>query len=100
MSCGELSETRCLESIQPFRDQIEFAEVRNVFPQIKALNQMIELVQTEYFVPLDADMVLYPDAWDRISNAWRKHWRNSMWHSILFPLWDTLTQRKILTCVS
>lgn len=96
MTCGELSEKRCLKAIEPFRDEIEFFEVRNVCPQIKALNQMIEGVQTEYFVPLDADMVLYDGAWDRISNAWRKHWRSPEWHSILFPLWDTLTDRKIL----
>jgi len=96
MTCGELTEQKCLESIRPFRDQVEFCEVRNVCPQIKALNQMIESVQTEYFIPLDADMILYDDAWDRISNAWRKHWRNPEWHSILFPLWDTLTERRIL----
>lgn len=96
MTCGELSEQRCLQAIEPFRDQIEFFEVRNVFPQIKALNQMIAGVQTDYFIPLDADMVLYSDAWDRISNAWRKHWRNPDWHSLLFSLWDTLTEKKIL----
>ena len=96
MTCGELSETQCVAAIEPFRDQVEFVEVRNVFPQIKALNQMIESVQTEYFIPLDADIVLYPNAWDRISNAWRKHWRSNDWHSILFSLWDTLTEKKIL----
>jgi glycosyltransferase involved in cell wall biosynthesis len=96
MTCGEITENKCLEAIESFRDQIEFAEVRNVFPQIKALNQMIESVQTEYFVPLDADILLHPNAWERISNAWRKHWRDPEWHSILFPLWDTLTEKNIL----
>ena len=96
MTCGELSEQKCLAAIDLFRDQVEFAEVRNVFPQIKALNQMIDSVQTEYFIPLDADIVLYENAWARISNAWRKHWRSNDWHSILFPLWDTLTEKKIL----
>ena len=96
MTCGELSEQKCVDAIQSFREHIEFVEVRNVFPQIKALNQMINSVETEYFVPLDADMVLYENAWQRISNAWRKHWRDPEWHSILFPLWDTLTEKKIL----
>lgn len=96
MTCGETSEQRCLDAIASFKDQVEFFEVRNIYPQIRALNQMINGVQTEYFIPLDADMVLYEDAWDRISNAWRKHWRDPQWHSILFPLWDTLTERKIL----
>ena len=96
MTCGEVTESRCLAAIEPFRDKIEFSEIRNVYPQIKALNQMVESVQTEYFVALDADMILYDDAWDRISNAWRKHWRDTGWHSILFSLWDTFTERKIL----
>ena len=96
MTCGELSEKDCLAAIQPFRDQIEFFEVRNVYPQTKALNQMIEGVQTEYFIPLDADMVLDQDAWPRIKNALNKHRHNTQWHSILFSLWDTLTERKIL----
>ena len=96
MTCGELSEKDCLSAIEPFRDEIEFFEVRNVFPQIKALNQMVEGVQTEYFVPLDADIVLHHDAWPRIGNAFRKHFRNPEWHSILFKLWDTLTEKEIL----
>jgi len=96
ISCGELAEEKCLKAIQPFRDEIELIEIRNVFPQIKMLNQMVESVQSPYFIPLDADICLYEDAWDRIMNAWRKHWRNPNWHSILFSLWDTLTERKIL----
>ena len=96
MTCGELTEKDCLKAIEPFSDQVEFFEVRNVYPQIKALNQMIDLVQTEFFIPLDADMILEYDAWPRIKNAINKHRWNKQWHSILFPLWDTLTERKIL----
>lgn len=96
MTCGEETEAECLRAIEPFLDQIEFFEVRNVFPQIKALNQMIDGVQTDYFIPLDADMVLDPDAWPRIKNALNKHRHRTDWHSILFSLWDTLTDRKIL----
>lgn len=97
MSCGELTEEKCLVSINPFLDQgVILQRVTNVFPQIKALNQMIEQCNTQWLIPVDADMILYDDAWDRISNAWRKHWRNTDWHSILFPLWDTLTEKRIL----
>lgn len=96
MTCGELTEAECLRAIEPFRDEIEFFEVRNVCPQIKALNQMIDGVKTEFFIPLDADMVLDEDAWPRIKNAMSRHRHNPQWHSILFPLWDTLTERKIL----
>lgn len=96
MTCGELSEKDCVSAIQPFIDEVEFLEVRNVFPQIKALNQMIDMVQTEYFIPLDADMILYPDAWARIKNAINKNQHDPKWHSILFQLHDTLTDKNIL----
>ncbi len=96
MTCGEKTEQECLAAIEPFRSEIEFFEVRNVFPQVTALNQMIEGVQTDYFVALDADMVLDPDAWPRIRNALNKNRHRTDWHSVLFPLWDTLTERKIL----
>lgn len=96
LTCGEFTEQACLKSIQSFRDQVEFIEIRNVFPQIKALNRMIDEVQTQYFIPLDADFILAKDAWSRIDSALQKYRFNSQWHSILFPLWDTLTERKIL----
>jgi hypothetical protein len=96
MTCGELSEKRCLRAIKPFRDEIEFFEVRNIYPQIKALNKMIRGVKTEFFIPLDADIVLNENAWAIIKNALNKHRHNPKWHSILFHLWDTLTERKIL----
>lgn len=96
MTCGENSERECIKAIQPFYDQIEFFEVRNVFPQIKALNQMIDGVKTEFFIPLDADIVLDHDAWPRIVNAINKNRHDPLWHSILFKLWDTLTQKEIL----
>jgi hypothetical protein len=97
ISCGELTEERCLKAIQPFREEIEFIEIRNEHPQVVALNKMIAAVKTDYFIELDADMILYEDAWPRIMNAWRKHHRNLDWHSLLFNLWDTLTERKILS---
>jgi hypothetical protein len=96
MTCGELTEKECLASISSFRDEIEFVQVRNVFPQIKALNTMIEKVKTEYFIPLDADMILYEDAWPRIKNAINKNGHDPNWHSILFNLYDTLTEKNIL----
>lgn len=96
LSCGELTEKRCLAAIKPIRDRIEFVAIRNVYPQIKALNQMIDSVQTPFFVPLDADMVLEEKAWHRIMGAVNRHENNQKWHTILFPLWDTLTQRRIL----
>lgn len=96
MTCGEETESECLKAIEPFRDKIVFQEVRNIFPQIKALNQMLTQVETPYLVPLDSDTILEPDAYDRIKRAIDKYSHDPKWHSILFNLWDTLTERQIL----
>jgi hypothetical protein len=96
MTCGEKTEKRCLAAIAPFRDKIEFREVRNVTPQIKALNLMLQSASTPYLVPLDSDMILDADAFERINRAIDKYSHDPNWHSILFPLWDTLTEQRIL----
>lgn len=96
MTSGELTEGECLAAIAPWRDQIVFQEVRGVFPQVKALNQMVEQCRTPYLVPLDADMILRPDTYQRVRMAVDKYAYHDDWHSILFPLWDTLTERRIL----
>lgn len=96
MTCGEKTEKSCLKSIESFQTEIAFKEVRNVCPQIVALNQMIECVDTEFFVALDSDMILESDAWSRIRYSITKHRYDPKWHTILFPLWDTLFEKKIL----
>lgn len=96
MTCGEETEEECLQAVEPWLDKVAFCEVRHVYPQVVALNRMIELVQTEFFIPLDADIVLNPDASERIFKACFDHQHNDQWHSILFPLWDTLTEQRIL----
>lgn len=96
LSCGELTEKQCLHALSPFKKHFKLLRIRNVSPQIKALNQMIERVQTDYFIPVDADIILDRDAWCRITNALNRHKINPEWHTILFPLWDTLTEKRIL----
>lgn len=96
MTCGEETEKLCLNAIQPWKDRIVFQEVRNVFPQVKALNQMINQTNTEYLIPLDSDIVLNNDAFERICWAIDKFSHDTAWHSILFKLWDTLTEKEIL----
>lgn len=96
ITCGEETESRCLSAIEGFKDQVVLQEVRNVCPQIKALNQMVDQVETPYLIPLDADIVLYQNAWERIRVAIDRFDYDPQWHSILFPLYDTLTERNIL----
>lgn len=96
MTCGEETEAECLAAIEPFRDKIVFQEVRNVFPQITALNAMFDQVTTPYLIPLDSDMILDSNAYERIRMAVDKFSHDSTWHSILFHLWDTLTEQEIL----
>lgn len=95
-TCGEPTSKDCLKSIESFRNEVKLIKIKNVYPQIKALNKMINAVKTEFFIPLDADMILYKDAWPRIQNAINKHKHNPNWHSILFQLYDTLTEKNIL----
>lgn len=96
MTCGEETESECLEAIAPWKEKITFQEVRNISPQIKALNQMLLQCQTEWLIPLDSDIVLYEDALDRIVRAIEKFQHDANWHTILFKLYDTLTETEIL----
>jgi hypothetical protein len=96
ITSGEETEAECLAAASPFFDRCVFQEVRNVSPQLVALNQMIDQVETPYLVPLDADMLLDPDALERIERAIDKYAHDVQWHSILFHLFDTLTEEKIL----
>lgn len=96
MTCGEETESECLAAIEPFRDKIVFQEVRNVYPQITALNQMLDQVTTPYLIPLDSDMILDHNAYERIRMAVDKFSHDRSWHSLLFKLWDTLTEQEIL----
>jgi hypothetical protein len=95
MTCGEETEQLCLNSIAHFKDEIIFQEVRNVYPQIKALNEMLSKTKTDYLVPLDADFILSKDAHNRICEAIRINEGDNNWHSILFSLFDTFTEKKI-----
>lgn len=94
LSCGEDTEIECLASIENFKDKIIFQEVRNISPQSKALNTMIMQCRTDYLVPLDSDFILNKNALDRITEAINST-KLDNWHSILFPMWDILTQEKI-----
>lgn len=93
--CGEETEADCLKAIENYRDQFVFQEVRNVYPQIKALNKMLTQCETEYLVPLDADMILHEGFAERIAEAVKIMDDDPMCHSTLFSLWDVLTDQKI-----
>ncbi len=95
-SCGELTYDECWKSLEGLEDKVVFNEIKDVSPQIVALNRMLSECNTEYLVPIDIDFKLYPNAYERISGAIEEHKDNKNWHSILFPLWDTLTEQKIL----
>jgi hypothetical protein len=101
MTCGEVTEPDCLEAIrswthcEPWHRPFTFQEVRGLTPASTALNQMFSQCQTQYLVPLDADMIVYPTFLSRVENALKNASEDDKWHTILFPLWDTLTLEKI-----
>lgn len=94
-TCGEETENECVDAIHSFMDEIEFKIIRNIFPQIKMLNQMVEGTQTDYIMPLDSDIVLYNGFEDRINKSVKDMDNDILCHSTLFSLWDTLTNQKI-----
>ncbi len=96
LTCGEPTTDECLDSIQHEWSKFTLDRVEHVTPQIRALNLMLDRCETEYLVPLDADMLLNFNFFERIESAIDEHEDDPTWHSILFPLWDTLTQQKIL----
>lgn len=65
-----------------------------MFPQSAANNAMLRSAATEYLVPVDSDMILYPGWTSKVVSAIREH-ECEEWYQILFPLWDTLLQRRI-----
>jgi len=95
ISCGELTEKECKDSLKQFEGEACFQNVKNVRPQIKALNQMIDQCETEFLIPLDNDMVLHEGAIERVKNGIKIMQDNENCHSVLYSLWDTLTEQKI-----
>lgn len=98
MTCGEETETDCMSAFRRSSagHDVVFSEVRGVVPASRALNAMIAGCVTEFLVPLDADFLLYDGFMSRIKDNIGKYRHDPTWHSILFPLWDTLTQIKIM----
>tara|TARA_Y100000034_G_scaffold42710_2_gene52295 strand:- start:16738 stop:17511 length:774 start_codon:yes stop_codon:yes gene_type:complete len=93
--CGELTEADCLKAIENYRDQLVFQEVRDVIPQVKANNQMITQCETDYLIPLDADMILHEGFAERIVSGVKRMDADPKCHTVLHSLWDTLTEQKI-----
>ncbi len=90
LSCGEETEEICLKKLK----NTHLKTIKFVYPQIKALNQMIDAVDTEFFIEMNADIVLYDNWLERIQDKINS-WDNS-YYQVLFALWDTLTQERIL----
>lgn len=89
ISCDEL--TKPLSKLSA--GNVLIKEINNVYPQIDALNAMIDCVDTEFFIELNADMILHDNWLERIKNK-ISSWTDQ--YSSIFNLWDTFTQEKIL----
>jgi hypothetical protein len=96
ITCGEDTEKECLQAIQHESANFAFEEVRNVRPQAAANNMVMDKVKTKYFIPLDSDIVLYPDFLTRI-RKYIESYKNETWYHICIPLYDTLSERKIMS---
>lgn len=91
ISSGELTSQDCYDQIEPYlkKKNFKFQEVTNVAPQYTAFNQMIKQCNTEFLIPLDADMLLKRNAINQVTHT-IKNWKDlENWHTILFPVYDT-----------
>jgi hypothetical protein len=71
-------------------------EIANVRPMNKAFQSMLDSVTTPYFIQVDEDMVLYPDAAARMLKAIKES-SPTTW-ALAFPLFDTHLSMNIIGC--
>jgi len=98
ISSGEPSLARCVHALEQQIGEVldqtyTIRHIKNVFPMNNAFQKMIDLCETEYFIQVDADMILEPDAVHRLKKGVKS----------LFPqeaifvgwLWDLDVDRSI-----
>ncbi len=63
--------------------------IKNISPMSKAFNQMIERCNTEYFIQVDEDMILYPDTIKYMVDSMEKSLKENLKISMMaFRLFD------------
>lgn len=66
----------CLKSIQNQNCDFRLKKIKNVSPMSKAFQNMIDECDTEYYIQVDEDMILNPDAIETIFNSLKKSDKN------------------------
>ncbi len=73
ISCGQnpnLSD--CLEALAEQQPPVRIERIHNVAPMSAAFQTMIDKCETEFFVECDEDMILFPDAINKMVEAMRR----------------------------
>jgi len=66
LTVGEPTLLECLIALDRQETKVRVERIENVVPMDRALQMMLDRCQTPYFVQVDADMILYPDAIRRL----------------------------------
>ncbi len=76
ISTGEDTYQECLEALHNQDCEFNIMHVRDVYPMSRAFQTMPDICPTKYFVQVDADMVLHPNA---ITKLYSKIRRTGFW---------------------
>lgn len=62
VSTGEDTDRECLDALRNQDCEFHIMHVRDVYPMSRAFQRMPDICPTRYFVQVDADMILHPNA--------------------------------------
>ena len=69
ISCGENPNYQdCLESLQKQSVKFNLKEIKNISPMSKAFQKMIDDCETDFYIQVDEDMILFEDSIEKIYN--------------------------------
>ncbi len=86
----------CIAALSNQDCQFQLKVIRNVAPMNAAFQRMIDECETEFFIEVDHDMILYPDGVRRLME--RMEGASDKTAIYCLPLWDVHLSRTILGC--
>jgi len=66
LTVGEPTTLECIVALERQTHRVKIERIENVAPMDRALQAIIDRCTTKYFIQVDADMILYPDAVQRL----------------------------------
>lgn len=105
ISSGEATRAAALDALRAQDCLFVLKEIRDVAPMDRAFQAMIDTCQTEYYIQVDGDMILYPHAVREMHRRFQSKKFTSSFDGkscerrktamLFFPLWDCHLERQI-----